>query len=143
MAPIVVDQSRWLEILTGCPAGKITRTACLKLYTLQTINAHVSVSDVQDKVECYNYMNKAGRSEFYYILNDEKGERAAVRGVTNARFVYFHNYMTGVAKRHQCSFDDSYFANSGERIPLVHAKHHSAINGKQAVWPFLPVCEKM
>jgi hypothetical protein len=112
MGPKLVFQPEWAAILDQC-AAKIVRPECTKLYTLETIDEHVSADEVQKEVECYNYVKDSGRSEYYYILVAE-GKRVAVRGITNARFVYFHYYKADIAEQHRVSFDESYFARPGE-----------------------------
>jgi hypothetical protein len=108
MAPKKVYHEDWKKIQETCD-HKWTRPECTKYYTKETIDAYVTAAEVHDKIECYEYENPAGRAERYFILMCG-GQKVAVRGITNASFVYFHYYMADVAVQHRCSFDDSYYS---------------------------------
>jgi hypothetical protein len=111
MAHVRVMQPQWDVIKETFDYDK--RPKCLKFYTLKTVENHVTKDMVIANFDCYDYVNKAGRSENYYVLN-VNDQKVAVRGITIARFMHFHHHMPSIAEQNKCSFEDSYSKMTGE-----------------------------
>jgi hypothetical protein len=106
----IVDSAGWKKVKHS---GVLTLADCLGLYKEKDVLACVSTEQLLSAVPSYKKIHN-GRTTCFFLLTVE-GRVLAVRGLLQAKFMYLHQMMPGVAAAKRCQFKESYAGMLAEK----------------------------